>query len=455
VALCSYIHNPILTRPNPAIETPSLWIAIKFGDEPAPFTRCKTWIERSKNLLIDIEIDCTFNADPPERDLSEEFDEEEEETRVPFFSLEDVTEILSIITPHLSRWRGLEVQVGDFTYMHVVTTALASLPSAASLEVLQLYCYGEEGDEEEEDYDHFRPATLREPFPVLFSGHAPKLTHIALWGVHIAWSVDKNTFLHNLKDLELAYHAEDVRPSWEEFQQIMLGSPELDTLSLCLSGPSGQPNEWHSETPIELARLKNLVLANHMPAYISPLINHLNMLNVTSLALDFDMDDFSDFARQLATPRPGTSKSLLKGLEHLKISGLPCGQGTIDVMYEQLGNLRSINLKMEEDYLDEEFFKRLGKPIVHSSTTTPAAFYCPNLDTLTTAGIDGRAMRLFVEARKQAGVPIKRVFMSEEDPVDISEELWLRDHLETFELYEPSDEETDAEIEDDDGMEVD
>ena len=59
-------------------------------------------------------------------------------------------------------------------------------------------------------------------------------------------------------------------------------------------------------------------------------------------------------------------------------------------------------------------------------------------------------MRLFVEARKKAGVPVKRVFMSEEDSVDISEEVWLRDQLETFELYEPSDEETDVEMMEDD-----
>jgi len=315
-----------------------------------------------------------------------------------------------------------------------------------------LYHYGEE---EGEDYDHFKPTHLRDPFPVLFSGNAPNLTHIALWGVHIAWSVTENTFLRNLKDLELAYHAEDVRPSWEEFKQIMVGSPELDTLSLCLSGPSGQPSEWRLETPIELVGLKNLTLAYHPPAYISALIKLLNMPNVTSLALDFESDDFSAFAWQLATPRTGTTKSLLKGLEHLKISGLPCGQGTIDVMYEQLGNLRSINLKMNDDFLDEMFFLRLGKPIPSSSTTAPAAFYCPNLDTLTTSGIDGRAMRLFVEARKKAGVPVKRVFMSEEDSVDISEEVWLRDQLETFELYEPSDEETDVEMmEDDDEMEI-
>jgi hypothetical protein len=430
-----------------------LWTAIKFADELQPFTRCQTWIERSKNLPIDIEIDCTVSAEPSEKgSTDEEETEEEDETEVkPLYSLDDVAQILSIITPHITRWRGLEVQVDDFSYMHLVTTSLSSLPSAPSLEVLQLYHYGEEDGE---DYNHFKPENFREPFPLLFSGNAPKLTHIALWGVHIVWSHAQNTFLRNLKDLELAYHAEDVRPSWEEFQQIMIASPELDTLSLCLSGPSGQSSEWHSDSPIELVGLKNLVLAYHAPAYISSLIKLLHMPNITSLALDFESDDFSEFVKQLATPRPGANKSLLKGLEHLKISGLPCGKGTVDVMYEQLGNLRSINLKMNEDFLDDVFFQKLRVPITSASSTVPAAFYCPNLDTLTTSGVDGMTMRGFVEARRKAGVPVKRVFMSEDDDVDVNDEVWLRDQLETFELYEPSDEETDVELMEDD-MEVD
>jgi len=334
--------------------------------------------------------------------------------------------------------------VDHYNYMHLATTTLASLPCAPSLEVLQLYHY----EDTDEDLRLFEPVRLRDPFPVLFSGNAPKLSQIALWGVHITWSMDKNTFLTDLKDLELAYHAEDVRPSWEEFERILLTSPSLDTLTLCLSGPSGRPCDWHSEGPIHLPALRNLVLAYHEPEYIGPLLSLLYTPNVTSLALDFDAGDFSSFARQLATPRPGTNKSLLKGLEHLKISGLPCDHSVVDIMYAQLGNLRSINLTCT--FLDMIFFLKLGQPIPSSSssTTTPTAFYCPILDTVTTSGILGRAMCRFVEARKLAGMPVKRVFMSDNDVLDDEDEAWLRGHLETFELFEPSDEEEESEASD-------
>lgn len=363
--------------------------------------------------------------------------------------------MLTIISPHVARLRGLEIMVEHYNYMHLATAFLAALPSAPSLEVLQLYHY-----DNADDYKEFHPRSLRDPFPVLFSGNAPKLSHIALWGVHIAWSIKHNTFLSNLKDLELAYHAENVRPSWEEFEDILLTSPGLDTLTLCLSGPSGSPSDWHPKSStIDLLGLRNLVLAYHEPTYISSLLSLLNTPNVTSLALDFEDDDFTSFVKQLATPRPGTNTSLLKGLEHLKISGLPCDQAVVDVMYAQLGNLRSINLTC--GFLDEAFFGKLLRPIQSSSflsdatATTTAGYYCPNLDTITTSGIQGRAMCQFVSARKDAGVPVKRVFMSEDDELEDEDEAWLRGHLETFELFEPSDEETDEEEDDEEFMDDD
>lgn len=455
VGMCTI---PQETNPNPdfnpgtdpAIETPALWTQINFAEELPPFTRAMTWLERSKNLPIDIEIDCSLREEETEGSTTESNNSENDcvvtVVEKLILTLDDVKVILSLISPHIGRWRGLQVEVEEFDYMQLITNTLAALPSAPLLEGLQLYHYGEV---EEEDYEHFKPANLRDPFPVLFSGIAPKLTHIALWGVHIAWSAEKNTFLCNLKDLELAYHAEDVRPSWADFRQILLTSPELDTLSLRLSGPGGQPNEWYSDAPIDLVGLKNLVLAYHPAGYISPLIKHFSMPNVTSLALDFDSEDFSEFAQELATPRPGTKKSLLKGLEHLKISGLPCRDETVDVIYGQLGNLRSINLKMNDDFLSHTFFEKLYRPIPSSSSAT-AAFYCPNLDTLTTSGIDGVDMRLFLERREKVGIPLKRLFMSEHDDVNIGQEIWFRDQLEHFELFLPSDEETDDEFDDTD-----
>lgn len=433
-----------------ALEAPALWTSINFEGEEAPFTRCREWIERSKGLPIDITIDCNGPPDPrPDSEDDEWVDEDEDEDGS--YTLEDLKLMLSIISPHYARWRALSITVTDYSFMRATTDVLTTVPSAPALEILQLYHY----EETEDDNDYFQPENLRDPFPVLFSGIAPRLIDIALWGVHISW-VD-NLFLKGLRDIEIAYHTEDVRPTWEEFHRILSASPDLRVLALCLSGPRGHPGEWDSIATgsVELQALKELVIQYHPPQYIGPLLTRFNMPNLISLTMDFDSDtdDYTSFARQLASAPGGdrTKKSLLKSLEHLKISGLQCSREVIDLMYEQLGNLRSINLNCE--YLPKEWFHTLGSPTPSSSTSASSSFYCPLLDTVTTSGITGRQMRGFVEIRKKAGVPVKRVYMNEDDDVDAGDEHWFRSHLEEFELFEGDSDTTDevVEVEVDDG----
>lgn len=360
----------------------------------------------------------------------------------PFFTHSDLHSILDIITPYAACWRVFEVEVNEYSYMNIVTNALAALPAAPILEVLQLHHYGD-AEEADDEYDVFVPVKFKDPFPVLFSGEAPKMVQVVLWGVHLDWSVERNRFLTGLKDLDLAYHAQDVRPTWQEFQAILVGSPELDTLTLCVSGPRGKSDDWDADGPITIPSLSGLVLTYHPPDYICALLGFVRTPNITSLALDLEVADFSSFANLLASPEPGgdSKKSLLSGLEHLKLSGFPCSKATADVMYEQLGNLRSINLKLFDESLDQIFFEKLTQPIDPSSKASPPAFYLPHLDTLTTAGVSGEEMRHLIEERKKAGVPIKRLFMCEDDDVDMAHEGWFREQLETFELFEPSDDE--------------
>lgn len=449
-----------------ALQVPNLWSTIKFVDEPSPFTRCKAWLERSKGQPIEVIIDCTRETETETSDADSDTEMDADRPPEPFYTHSDLASILDIVSPHVAFWRVFEVEVNDYSFMDIVTKVISILPGAPILEVLQLHHYGEEGDDQ---YETFEPSELKDPYARLFSGDAPKLAQIALWGVHLDWSVERNHFLTNLRDLELAYHAEDVRPTWQELQAILNGSPEIDTLSLCLSGPRGQADDWEADGKIELTSLSGLVLAFHTPDYVSSLLRFLRTPNINTLALEFEEGDFSSFASMIASPEFGgdSKKSLLSGLEHLKLSGMPCSKETVDVMYEQLGNLTSINLKVFEGDLDPVFFEKLTKPI-DPTKTGPPTFYLPHLDTLTTSGVSGKEMRNLIEERKKAGFPIKRVFMSEvcisialpkpycsltrgyfktqDDDVDITEEVWFREQLETFELFEPSDDEEDLEL---------
>ncbi|KAF8073848.1 hypothetical protein FPV67DRAFT_1479533 [Lyophyllum atratum] len=437
-----------------AVESPELWTTLTFT-EGAPFKKSETYIERAKGLPLDIHIDCTIPEEEDHDPLDDHFhslDQASSSDQVsavanvvehgrqyvedhkdclhapPPLSLPDLDVILDMIVPHVAQWHSLEVTASVYAYMHLLLSRLAECPAAPLLEILELYHY-----EDCEDYEVFRPAELREPF-LLFNGNAPKLRDVALWGVHIDW--DRSlSFLSNLRDLELTYHAKDVRPSYATFTQMIASSPDIRTLSLCLSGPQehdDETNDWGSE-PIEIPSLMDLVLCYHEARYATALVQKLSTPNVHSLALDFDGEDYSEFVRQLTLPMPKTTKSVLAGLEHMKISGLPCDNDAIDLMYQQLGGLKTINLNCSGEE-EEQLFKHLMKPL-------PNKIYCPNLHTITTTGIDGADMRAFIEARKAAGVPIKRVMMSEEDDIEDKDEKWLRAHVEELDFFEPSDSE--------------
>ncbi|KAF8895400.1 hypothetical protein BD779DRAFT_1608982 [Infundibulicybe gibba] len=354
---------------NVAIESPGLWTKLAFHTGFS-LDCARTWIQRSKGLPLDICIDCTI----PDAEfiVENEYGMHPHDTSSPaaiqmhvdaalagtpiqtnYYSQRELNEILDLIIPHADKWRSFELAVSFYRYMYTLLSRLEKCAAAPLLEVLMLYHY-----ETCDDYEAFAQPEFNDSF-LLFHGNAPRLRETAFWGVHIAWEPSL--------ELELAYHAKDVRPSFSVFQQLLDASPNLRTLTLCLLGPRGH------------------------------------------------------FAQQLAQPMPGKTKSLLAGLAHLKISGLPCSNRAAEEMFVQLGELKSVNLNCSG--AEEPRAGTGGKNV-----------YCPRLETLTTTGIDGHKMRR---------VPLKNE----------REEKWLRAHLESLEFFEPSkrrgvDEEEEGEGED-------
>jgi hypothetical protein len=442
-----------------------LWNKLDFTEGP-PFAKSKVWIQRSKSSPLDICIDCT---EPDEHDYSgdDDFDSDSESVRArtlgshgdkydevhgecphdpSFFSLDDLNSILDIIIPHVAQWRMLDVSVSYYEYMFTLLPRLASCPSAPLLKTLSLHHYEDAGEDGDEDRV-FEPPELNTPL-LLFNGIAPNLVNVTLWGVPLDW--DRSlSFLTGLQDLELAYHAKNVRPSFSTFSRILSASPELRILTLCLSGPAEYndiDNDWSTDI-LEIPSLKDLVLCYHEPKYIIALMQLLCTPNVTSLVLDYDGADYSEFVQVLVNPMPGKSKSLLAGLEHLKIAGLPCNNNSAEMFMDQLAGLHTLNLNCTGEE-EEIFFDLLWRPSVQSAT--PPKVYCPNLHTISTTGVYGQQMKKFIEARQAAGVPIRKVFMSQGDEVTDSQTQWIKDHVEALEFFEPSDEEEYIEMDEED-----
>ncbi|KAF8441102.1 hypothetical protein L210DRAFT_3479592 [Boletus edulis BED1] len=315
-----------------------------------------------------------------------------------------------------------------------------SVPAAPQLTTLELYYYE----------DTVNPVAFHHP--TLFAGSAPMLTRIVLWRVHVDWDQPWVASASNLTDLELAYHAEDVRPSWAQFSTILRSASVLQKLSLCQSGPSGEPPPWSIEpipgdpadvnAPIQLVRVTDFILECDTRArfigllrkFYLPALKHLYL----SPAGDFDDDDFRDIFRELTRPVSPVQeqpRSLASRLESLEISALPCEVECIETLYGELQNLRSLNLSLH--YYDPFFLNIISTPC-----TLPGHgdIWLPRLVTLYVYGASGIALRRFVLQRKEAGVPLSSLYVDRYCELDDKDIDWLKENVSTFEFFEGSEE---------------
>ncbi|CAL1713109.1 unnamed protein product [Somion occarium] len=231
-----------------ATNLPNLWTSIDFA---GPYDRSITYLERAQQAPLDISLDLEdLDADDPE--------------------VKDLITIAGLILPRVSQWRTFELIVSDFSLMAIVLKNLSACPAAPILESLSLYNH-----DNIEDMDHFEPAALRDVPELLFNGNVPRLKKIALWGVHLLW--ERTPFLKNLEEIELAYHAEDVRPSYKVFTNMLKESPNLRSLALCNSGPAGGPVDWLES-----------VTEGHEGEPVPPPTTQISLPSLNQLALTYE-----------------------------------------------------------------------------------------------------------------------------------------------------------------------
>lgn len=171
------------------------------------------------------------------------------ESYTPPFTTEHVQTVCSLLLPHLSRWRSLNILTDTWKPMQ---TALQSInPSilrfgAPQLESLTLMrC-----NDFVSFFPEFEPKSLKDPsFLSNTSGSSsphspnilPRLRYLSLRGVHVDWSSLGSALSSSktgLYSLELCSHCADVRPSLSELHHILSCNPRLRNLVISGSGPS-------------------------------------------------------------------------------------------------------------------------------------------------------------------------------------------------------------------------
>jgi hypothetical protein len=234
----------------------------------------------------------------------------------------------------------------------------------------------------------------------------------------------------SLKDLELAYHTFDVRPSWDVFATILRCCPAMETLSLSASGPAPEPPDWPTEDPIVLPAMKQLVLEHNSDAYLRSFLPRLSLPALDSLVLNLDEEDYTAFVTLLiGTP-------ILPQITSLEIGILLCNIEAIKLIYNRVKNLHALKLSMS--YLDGPFLTLLGVEIA-------GKLPMPHLEALSVSDMLIDDLKTVVQERKRLGHPIKKLSVGHVD-LDGQVAKWFKENVDVFDTFEPSDDEDEDEV---------
>ena len=415
---------------NIALETPSLWANISVTNTAClPYERVVAYLERSKSFPLYI---CIAGG----------------VTRLPSVEADNFEVLLALLVPHLSRWASIQVTVRRYEYMHAFLKAISgpSVPPATRLEELILICYSKLGsmaiikvDPDDNDL-------------ILFGESAPLLRTLALYAVHINWSQAWVQSAPNLRTLHLSLHEMDLRPT----SAILLGAPKLQTLKINNSGPL----DVTVEPFIHLPNLLELNYRDQDPLEFTWLLRRLCIPVLKTLTLHFHVDIpqiYSDLVTQLAGPAtqvtPSSIKqpcSLLRSLETLNIVRLPCSSGSAEILYRELVNLKVLKISML--HMPPSFFDLLytWRPNLSGGLDFMApkgaqsgstVILLPSLKDLFLSGVTILELPTLVMQRRDAGVPLRSISMKRQYETRLSEEVWLRENLEKFEITEDIDDE--------------
>ena len=307
--------------------------------------------------------------------------------------------IFDSILPYISRWRTLFLKVRDNDCRVIALTRLSTCGPAPILETFQMYHFDEDTPENLLLATQQRPTTL-------FDGSLPNLRNFSLIGVHLSWS--KAPYLRNLKSIDLALHAQSVRPTYDEWETVFRNCPDLESLSLHYSGPYISPEEFTPESvgvnwppnrePIVLRKLQDVNLVDLGPDYIYLVFEHLYMPNVKRLGLDLPEQDYTLFVNLLSGAKrrsiqvrgaddplygpPGRPIGYFEKVEHLAITSLQCSTAAWLKFIPSIREMRIMEIdwkRMADDFYDALWTLVDEKaPSVHDTLPTAPTNATPN-----------------------------------------------------------------------------
>ncbi|KAF8157869.1 hypothetical protein B0H34DRAFT_432952 [Crassisporium funariophilum] len=245
-----------------ALRSQDLWTSLcitnKLIDSGMFTTHITSYLALSQNSPLNIHI---YTAEGPLRGRYLETPSENGiESYTPPTSSDHMSTIVSLLIPHLSRWKSLTMTTDTWPLMHTTLTSInahIALFRAPRLEWLELCC------EDDNLSPEFQPekATAFLQRGRTTASHRdllPRLNDLSLTGVHVDWDslVDSLSATETgLVSFLIHSQRDDVRPSLDQFHKILSSSPGLKCLSVHNSFPDDYSEAVRGYAPVHLPHL--------------------------------------------------------------------------------------------------------------------------------------------------------------------------------------------------------
>ncbi|CAK5274149.1 unnamed protein product [Mycena citricolor] len=287
-----------------AFDTPLLWTNICVtpdmfvpgcpadgGDEVLDTRWLELYCRLSRNRALDILIDG--------RDM--EWRHADPRCYTPWFTTNHMTHALSVLLPHLGRWRSISVLTDVYSPMHVALKALDTFlvaygaPFLESIRLMRCDAYAAFS----RDSPVSDPAQLFLASATNHSGLLPSLRHLTMRGVPACWSNVAAQLTDKLCSLEISHLPRPAQPTVTNFVALLSAAKNVSRLVMNGAGPSLQDvgQDFLDSAPIgpSLPLLSHVVLGIRKTAVGFAL---LHMLHGAPKMHHLTLEDASDPAER-------------------------------------------------------------------------------------------------------------------------------------------------------------
>ncbi|KAG9010369.1 hypothetical protein FRB93_004208 [Tulasnella sp. JGI-2019a] len=374
---------------NAALNLPTLWNYIDMR-EGRPYDRTLVWLKRSRNAVLDIDLDYRDQLTKPEAYFQRNF-----------------LITLNVILPTMGRWGSLCVNAPT----ELVQTALHVFTSPAPmLQSLILKGWTDPAQQQQ---------PVRDMPPTIFASQTPKLRYVYLREMGLRWDT---CVFSGLKELTLSRVPHEHVPNVAQFSRMMeVSAPGLQRLTIVGAGPRPMPSNNTPMTPqhskgrntgyqVTLPRLLELRLEDLEVGEIRTLVSLLTTPALRKLALaKIDDDDHMEDMERGIAPNTEWQPQQLPYLTDLIYVDVPVTSDLFQIICRAGPNISRLHIRGEATNAILQYLT--PEPLL--LMPGEEEMFLPRLSALEMDEASAETVRAFIDARTTTLREVKGSILNE------------------------------------------